>query len=326
MNAATGDGAANEAIVWSDVAAASIDSFQGDANSVDSGGQPIQLVYGLLDPSTGNANQIGITATMSEKVLAGSSLTVTFGTGGTAVLTPDYALDATGRTMSGNYTVRDGDDTASLNITGVAVTTNGNVYDAYGNAMTSPEIPNGENLADNSDIEIDADAPDVTITTIGYNVGSGAFTISGTGFDTINRPSNNDVVGQLDWSKFVWDIDGAGSGGVTFEAADFQSAIVSGNTITALLTPEKKAALEGEAGYGFDDVGGSTTTTNAADNIDITAGFIRDDGLNVATGDAAANEAIVWSDVLRLPLIVSNLLQQTPQYLLFKTVLETRRR
>ena len=180
LNAATGDGAANEAIVWSDVAAASIDSFQGDANSVDSGGQPIQLVYGLLDPSTGNANQIGITATMSEKVLAGSSLTVTFGTGGTAVLTPDYALDATGRTMSGNYTVREGDDTTSLNITGVAVTTNGNVYDAYGNAMTSPEIPNGENLADNSDIEIDADAPDVTITTIGYNVGSGAFTISGT--------------------------------------------------------------------------------------------------------------------------------------------------
>ena len=46
--------------------------YQGDANSVDSGGQPIQLVYGLLDPSTGNANQIGITATMSEKVLAGA--------------------------------------------------------------------------------------------------------------------------------------------------------------------------------------------------------------------------------------------------------------
>ena len=36
---------------------------------------------------------------MSEKVLAGSSLTVTFGTGGTAVLTADTS-DATGLTMS----------------------------------------------------------------------------------------------------------------------------------------------------------------------------------------------------------------------------------
>ena len=241
LNAATGDGAADEAIVWSDNSPASIDSFQGDANSVDGSGNPISLVYGLLDGDGSGANQIGITATMSEKVLAGSSLTVTFGTGGTAVLTADTS-DATGLTMSGIYTVREGDDTTSLNITGVEVTSGGNVYDAYGNAMTSPAIPNGENLADNSDIEIDALAPDVTITTVGYNVSSGAFTISGTGFDTINRPSDDDVVGQLDWSKFVWDIDGAGSGGVTFEASDFQSAIVSGNTITALLTPTKKTA------------------------------------------------------------------------------------
>ena len=215
LNAAAGDGAADEAIVWSDNSPASIDSFQGDANPVD--GNPISLVYGLLD-GDGNANQIGITATMSEKVLAGSSLTVTFGTGGTAVLTADTS-DATGLTMSGTYTVREGDDTTSLNITGVEVTSGGNVYDAYGNAMTSPAIPNGENSADNSDIEIDAQAPEVTITTVAYDISSGAFTISGTGFDTIDRPSDDDVVGQLDWSKFVWDIDGAGSGGVTFEAS-----------------------------------------------------------------------------------------------------------
>ena len=126
-----------------------------EAGSGGGSGNPISLVYGLLD-GDGNANQIGITATMSEKVLAGSSLTVTFGTGGTAVLTADTS-DATGLTMSGTYTVREGDDTTSLNITGVEVTSGGNVYDAYGNAMTSPAIPNGENLADNSDIEIDAD-------------------------------------------------------------------------------------------------------------------------------------------------------------------------
>ena len=55
-----------------------------------------------------------------------------------------------------------------------------------------------------------------------YDVDDGVFTISGTNFNTIDRAAD-DIVDQLDWSKFVWDIDnnGDGSPDIVFEADSF---------------------------------------------------------------------------------------------------------
>ena len=67
-------------------------------------------------------------------------------------------------------------------------------------------------LADNEAIKIDAAAPNVTITDVDYHVGTGTFTIAGTDFAAeINVDAGStSVLNQLDWSKFVWDIDGDG--------------------------------------------------------------------------------------------------------------------
>ena len=65
---------------------------------------------------------------MSETVLAGSSITVAFGTGTNVVLT----AAENGTLMSGTYTVVAGQTTADLAVTGISITSP--VYDVYGNA------------------------------------------------------------------------------------------------------------------------------------------------------------------------------------------------
>ena len=90
------------------------------------------------------------------------------------------------------------------------------------NELTAP-TGDGAGFSDIEDIEIDSTAPTATITGVTYDVDDGVFTISGTQLQH-NRPSTgDDIVDQLDWSKFVWDIDNNGdtSPDSVFEAAHF---------------------------------------------------------------------------------------------------------
>ena len=171
---------------------------------------------------------------MSETVLAGSSMTVAFGTGTNVVLT----AAENGTLMSGTYTVVAGQTATDLAVTGVSMPTSP-VYDIYGNAPSELTAPTGATtaFANIEDIEIDSTAPTATIASIEWDVVNGAFTITGTNFNTIDRPADNDVVNQLDWSKFVWDIDnnGTGSPDIVFEAGNFETAIITGNELVATL-------------------------------------------------------------------------------------------
>ena len=151
-------------------------------------------------------SEINIIANMSEKILDTSSITVSFDTGGTATL---VALE-NGLTMSGTYTVQANETSADLNVSSYAIASP--IKDVYGNTLVDVTVPTTTspyegNLSTNSDIEIDTTAPTATISKVNYDVSTGVFTIEGTNFNTIDRPANNDVVNQLDWSKFVWDID-----------------------------------------------------------------------------------------------------------------------
>ena len=110
----------------------------------------------------------------------------------------------------------------------------------------------------------------------------------------------------MDWTKFVWDIDNNGttSPDITFTAASFASAIVddtqSTHTITATLTADAKAALNDVDGLGLDgydaDRTDDTESANAADAIDIAAGFIVDDAGNASITDGADAQVIDYSD------------------------------
>ena len=86
----------------------------------------------------------------------------------------------------------------------------------------------------------------------------------------------------------------------------------STHTITATLTADAKAALDAVDGLGldgydperaagtaedpYDPSADTTTSANAADAIDIAAGFIVDDAGNAATTDAADATTIDYSD------------------------------
>ena len=251
-------------------------------------------------------SEINIIANMSEKILDTSSITVSFDTGGTATL---VALE-NGLTMSGTYTVQANETSADLNVSSYAIASP--IKDVYGNTLVDVTVPTTTspyegNLSTNSDIEIDTTAPTATISKVNYDVSTGVFTIEGDNFNTIDRPANNDVVNQLDWTKFVWDIDNNGttSPDITFTAASFASAIVddtqSTHTITATLTADAKAALDAVDGLGLDgydaDRTDDTESANAADAIDIAAGFIVDDsGNNASTSDGADAQVIDYSD------------------------------
>ena len=93
-----------------------------------------------------------VTAEMSETVLAGSSISVAFGTGTSVVLTAAQ----NGTLMTGTYTVVAGQTTADLAVTGVEIESP--AYDVYGNAANTLTKPSGDGagFSDIEDIEIDS--------------------------------------------------------------------------------------------------------------------------------------------------------------------------
>ena len=101
--------------------------------------------------ATGAAVQVS--ATLSEVVAAGSSLTVYFNSGGSTVLT----AVASGNTLSGVYTVVDGDAATDLSVESY---TTGTVVDVVGNPMVATQLP-ATNIANGSDINIDTIKPEV---------------------------------------------------------------------------------------------------------------------------------------------------------------------
>ena len=107
----------------------------------------------------GIGTTVNITATLSEAVADGASITVTLDTGDTVVLTK-----ATSTTLTGTYTVGTGDNSADLTVTSYALTSA--PTDAAGNAMTSTTLPTGaNNIAGAQAIVIDTTAPTLSSAT-----------------------------------------------------------------------------------------------------------------------------------------------------------------
>ena len=105
------------------------------------------------DGTYGIGTTINITATISEDVAVGASITVTLDTGDTVVLTR-----ATGTTLTGTYTVSAGDNSADLTVSSYVLTSA--PTDASGNAMTSTALPTGtNNIAGAQAIVVDTTPP-----------------------------------------------------------------------------------------------------------------------------------------------------------------------
>ncbi|MDA9100684.1 VCBS domain-containing protein [Planktomarina sp.] len=276
-NAATTDGGASLVPTYSDTTKPTITSFT--STTADGGyGAPKQ--------------DINITATASETVLAGSSINVTLDTGDVVALT----AATNGTTLVGTYDPTTGDTSSDLTVSSYAVGSAG-VTDTYGNTLTATALPTGQNLGDSSAIFIDTSKPTSTITAVAYNNTGGKISLTGTNMTSLGT-AGTDVKANLDWTKLKWDLDASASDpGVSFQLSDITSATVTNATTLIIdLTAAKQASLEGTTGFG---AGGLDAGTFVGDNIDISEGFTRDAVLNASTDDAAANKAPTYADSVK---------------------------
>ncbi|TKB11846.1 cadherin-like domain-containing protein [Desulforhopalus sp. IMCC35007] len=105
-----------------------------------------------------------------------------------------------------------------------------------------------------------------TITGGTFNAENDTITLAGTDFSFTGGIGSN-VKANMDWSKFVWDINGDNetTPDITFNSTDFSSVIVTNSTtLTLHLTSAKSAAIVATLGYG---------AAGGVDTLDIETGF-----------------------------------------------------
>ena len=259
------------------------------------------------DKSYGVGQTVNITANMSENVLPGSTFVVTLDTDDEVTLTAGGTT--IGSTLTGTYTVPSGVTTSDLKVSSF---TTGTVTDVYGNAMNESTIPTGQNLSNNAAITIDTTPPTYAISSVSYNDTSGVLTFTGSNFDTLGVSNGGSLTSIIDWTKFSWDVDYGDTttspavADITIAAGDVSSAtLVSAASFTVTLTSVAKSTLEGTTGFAAQ---GGSGNSDAADAIDITAGFLKDTAGNlVADGsdsdsigdDQADNVTLGYNDTTR---------------------------
>ena len=117
-------------------------------------------------------SSVAISATTSEAVQSGNTITVTLDTGATVTLTAASA----GTSLTGTYTVSSGQSSSDLTVSSFTL---GTMLDTAGNAMTSTTVPSGSsNIAGASAIVIDGVLP--TVTAFSSSTADGTYAIDAT--------------------------------------------------------------------------------------------------------------------------------------------------
>lgn len=235
--------------VWSVTAkqtASGIDSAETSALSITVDATPPTVTSFSSTKSNGTygvGTTVNITATISESIADGASITVTLDTGDTVVLTK-----ATSTTLTGTYTVGTGDNSADLTVTSYVLTSA--PTDAAGNVMTSTTLPTGaSNIAGAQAIVIDTTAP--TLSSATANTAGTQVTL------TFNEPLNATTAVAGDFAVSV--------GTTSFTVS---SISVSGSTV--ILTLGTPAAIGDVISVAYTAPTPNSATSNSA--IQDTAG------------------------------------------------------
>ena len=185
----------------------------------------------------GIGTTIDITATISEDVAVGASITVTLDTGDTVLLTR-----VTATTLTGTYTVGAGDNSADLTVSSYALTSA--PTDAVGNAMTSTALPTGaSNIAGAQAIVVDTTPP--TLRSATANTAGTQVTL------TFNEPLNATTAVAGDFAVSV---------GTTSKTVS--SISVSGSTV--ILTLGTPAAIGDVISVAYTAPAPNSATSNSA--------------------------------------------------------------
>jgi hypothetical protein len=225
------------------------------------------------DGSYKAGSTINITATTSEAIRSGNSITVVLNTG-----TPGASVTLTatsaGTTLTGTYTVAAGHNSADLTVSSFTIVA---VLDTAGNAMTSTTIPTGvNNIAGAEAIVIDTTAPSAP-TTLDLATASDTGTSSSDNITDDTTP-NITVAGlETGASVTISATDGAATETCTFTASsatgncDLDTPTDGTWTVTATQT----------------DVAGNTSTASSSLTIVIdTTGPAAPTNLSASAGSA----------------------------------------
>jgi len=138
------------------------------------------------------------------------------------------------------------------------------------------------NPATSESVAVDNLAPNDSIISGTYDPDTDTLVLTGTNFTSI-APATSDIKGDVDWSKFVWDInaDNAVTADISVVLVDVSSLTVTNSTtLTLVFTAAKGTAIEASAGVG---------AAGGADSLDVAAGFSIDGFGNVATTDGVSD-------------------------------------
>ena len=285
-NLATSDETSDVEITYVNTSRPRIESFTSDT----------------LDGTYGPSDSINIKAEVSEDVLAGSGVQVTFANGSTVDLTTDVNSSILQGTLSVTSSTT---STSDLTVSSISLETSAGatLTDLYGLTINSVTLPTGQNLSNNSTIKIDTQKPDASIEKFKFNgefnedTGTGLLTITGQNFDSLGVSNGGDVSELLDWTKFRWNINNDGSTNLEINAAnDIVSAtIINSSTINVVLSADQTLALKGTEGF---------ANQGSADVVDITTGFFKDAVGNVSDTDAKSDIALSYQDTSS-PIVTS---------------------
>ena len=230
-----------------------------------------------------NGDVINITVSFDQKVMVESSSgvpTLTLNNGQTATLVEGDGSKS--RIFNFSYTIQGGDTINDLNVTSINANggrfyggggPNSGTVDVSTTALNS--LASEQTLAGSQTIHIDTDTPATTVTSVEYTPNSHTLLFNGTDFNDIlstNAPANHtELKAILDWSKLTY----TGSQIVSFSKADILSAkVVDNNRLSVELTATKAAEIATHSTGDYSD-----------DQVDISAGFVRNLAGNSATGD-----------------------------------------
>jgi Bacterial Ig-like domain/RTX calcium-binding nonapeptide repeat (4 copies) len=250
-------------------------TFAGTADNavqmVDTTAPTVTMIDADVDGSQGDGDMIVITATVSEAVTMGQTISVTLDTGDVIVLT----APGNGTTLSGTYTVGTPDQTADLSVTAI---TAGTAADAAGNLVTTG-LPTGDNLQDNKAIFIDTAPPTVTYTGAFLNQVNNQLILSGTGMLSILDAGgviSDDVAPNLDFTLLEWLYDGIDTN-INF----------AGHVTDAYVRDDYTLVINFD-GFVINVAEFGTDTTGVFDSLQISNGFTGDPNGNVQMDDATS--------------------------------------
>ena len=136
--------------------------------------------------------------------------------------------------------------------------------------------------ATSQSFQVDDLNPTATITAATYSAATDTMVLTGSNFATIAATST-DIKGYVDWTKFVWDINGddEATANITVALGEVESLTVTdATTLTLVFSGAKGTAIEAFSGYG---------SAGGADTLDVSAGFCKDAFGNAAGTDGVAD-------------------------------------